>query len=82
MELVGVVLILLPCFSLLGGLWIMATMFVAVLVNILVKHTNPVPPPGLFLIATVVVVLRFDQIRTLFTWGWNRFIPARASATH
>jgi len=43
-ELSGAVLILLPRLYVLGGLWLMATMFVAILINLVVTHTNALPP--------------------------------------
>ena len=67
-ELTGAVLILLPRVSVLGGLWLMATMFVAVLINLVVTHTNPLFPTVLFALATIVVALRYDQLLGLYKW--------------
>jgi putative oxidoreductase len=66
-ELTGFVLILLPRWSVLGGLWLAATMFVAILINVFVTHTNPVAPIELFLVAIVVVVLRWNQLMSLIS---------------
>jgi putative oxidoreductase len=68
-EVVGVVLILLPRFSVVGGLWLMATMFVAVLINVLITHSNPLPPIVLFVVAAAVTFLRWDQLLRLRKWG-------------
>ena len=67
-ELTGAVLILLPRLSVLGGLWLMATMFVAILINLVVTHTNALPPTVLFALATIVVALRYDQFLSIYKW--------------
>jgi uncharacterized membrane protein len=74
-EVVGVVLILLPRFSVIGSLWLMATMFVAVLINVVITHTNPLPPIVLFVVAAAVTFLRWDQLLRVGKWGmawWSR----------
>lgn len=78
-ELTGAVLILLPRVSVLGGLWLMATMFVAVLINLVVTHTNPLFPTVLFALATIVVALRYDQLLGLYKWVRTRLWSTKAA---
>ena len=78
-ELPGAVLILLPRISVLGGLWLMATMFVAILINLVVTHTSPLFPAILFAIATIVVALRYDQLLSLYQWLRARLWSAKAA---
>jgi len=71
-ELTGMVLVLLPRLSVLGGLWLMATMFVAVLINLFITHTNALSPAELFVIAAAVVGLRYDQLLNVYGWLRSR----------
>jgi len=61
-EVAGAVALLVPGFAALGGAWLGATMFFAVLTHFLVLHTSATPAVILLALNALVVWLRRDQL--------------------
>jgi uncharacterized membrane protein YphA (DoxX/SURF4 family) len=64
-EIAGAVLLLSPRLAPLGGLWLAATMFFAVITHLFVLHTSPVPAVVLGLLNALIVYLRRDELASL-----------------
>jgi putative oxidoreductase len=64
-ETAGVVILVVPGAAALGGLWLGATMVLAVLTNLFILHSNPVAALALLILCLAVVWLRRDELDVL-----------------
>ena len=64
-EVAGAVALLAPGLIALGGTWLGATMFFAMLTHVFVLHTSPIPAIVLGFLNALIVYLRRDEVASL-----------------
>jgi putative oxidoreductase len=64
-QIVGAFALIYPRLASIGGLWLGFTMFCAVVANLAVLHTSPVPAIVLGLLNALIVYLRRDELASI-----------------
>jgi putative oxidoreductase len=64
-EIIGAIALIFPRLASIGGLWLGATMFAAIMAHIFALHTNPAPALIVGLFNLWIVYLRRDELASI-----------------